>query len=286
MYLVVLVSVIAFSIGSILLSYNYIITTRNGEKVLMGRMYLVSSTLKKHTKSNFSLAASTIGLVGYQLLGHRVIDMLGLTDSCIARNPEKVKGMHSSWRERRFNNRYLLEQQPDFIMFSTDIKPSAPAEKALFLHSEFRHNYTAIGFISDRKLYTIWQRKCQLNMAKDVVNPDLEFVNKFVDGFYHVKHTNLYDVALGEIREARQRLGEDFAMLPCMIGDCFRRMNRTDSAMVYFRQAVMLDTLCWIARLYMLEIASRTGDTTTFLNQKAALQRQTPWIFERSKNNF
>jgi hypothetical protein len=285
-YIAILVGVIAFSIGSILLSYNYIITTRNAEKVLMSKMYLVSSTLKKHTKSNFSLATSTIGLIGYQLLGHRVIDMLGLTDSCIARNPERVEGMPSSWRERRFNNRYLLEQQPDFIMFSTDIKPSAPAERALLLHSEFRHNYTAIGFMSDRKLYMIWQRKCRLNMAKDVVNPDLEFVNKFVDGFYHVNHTNLYDVALGEIREARQRLGEDFAMLPFMIGDCFRRMNRADSAMVYFRQAVTLDTLCWIARLYMLEIASRTGDTTAFLNQKAALQRQTPWIFERNNKSF
>jgi len=123
-------------------------------------------------------------------------------------------------------------------------------------------------------------------MANDVVNPDFEFVNKFIDGYYHIHHTNFFDTALEEFRESRQRLGEDFAMLSFMTGYCFMRMDRADSAMFYFRKAVLIDTLCWAAHLFMLEIANSARDTTTSLNQIAALQRQTPWIFDRNNKSF
>ena len=92
--------------------------------------------------TRFSVALPTIGAFGYELMGHRIIDMLGLTDTTIAHHPEPpLAGLTTTWREQRHNTRYLLEQQPDYILFSTNVKPSAPAEMALFLYPSFLDAY-------------------------------------------------------------------------------------------------------------------------------------------------
>ncbi len=280
-YAAVLFCTVAFSVSSSLLSWEYIWVCRKSELGLIDKMYFVSTMLKKHMGPDFSLAASTIGIAGYQLLGHRVIDMLGLTDAYIAHNPEKVEGMAPSWKERRFNSRYLLEQQPDFILFSSGYRPSAPAERALMLHSEFRHNYSTTGFLLDQVHKVVWRRERTLNLSKDVVHPDIEFVNKWWDGFYHINRTTP-DVTLADFLKARQRLGEDFTLLSFYIGDCYLKMKRIDSALVYLQEALMLDSLCYEARLDLIEIARMTGDAATAINQMTFLRRESPWIFDKS----
>lgn len=281
-YGIVSLCVIAFSFASYSLSHELIWACREAERRLITNMHFVSTSLKKYMGSDFSLSASAIGMVGYQLLGHRIIDMLGLTDSYIAHNPEKTEGMISTWKEHRFNNHYLLKQQPDFILFSTGYKPSAPAEQALMLHSEFRHGYSTVCFLFNRVTTVVWRRKRQLDTSRDIVSPDIDFVYKLNDGCNRLRTEP--KMALVEFREARQRLGEDFTLFSYMTGECFLHMNKLDSAAVYFRQALMLDTLCSEARIMLIQIAYNTGDTVAMINQESYLKKFSPWLFDSNQS--
>ena len=108
--------------------------------------------------TDFSVAASTIGVLSYKLPGHRIIDLLGLTDSTIARHPEPaIAGIESSWRERGYNTPYVLASAPDYISFSTGVKPSAPAERALFLYPQFLDSYRTVGFVYGGVIYDIYK---------------------------------------------------------------------------------------------------------------------------------
>ena len=268
-----------FSIVSYSRSSKYVWDCRNAEIALVNDMHYITTMLKTYAGPDFSLATSTIGIVGYQLLGHRVIDMLGLTDTYIARNPENVKGIVSSWKERRFNNCYLLEQQPDFILFSTGQKPSAPAERALMLHSEFRHNYSMLSFLRSNQPYeVVWWRKGMVNVSRDVVSSEVEFVNKWCDGIVRLRQSP--DVALADFREARRRLGEDYFLLSFAIGKCFLLMDKVDSGRVYLNQALVLDSLHWETRKLLVEVAQVTGDTALALHHLRFLKRYFPWNFK------
>ncbi len=122
-------------------TYNYV------ERLFIKKMQHLAVALEKADSTNFSAALPTIGVFGYELLGHDIIDMVGLTDSTIARHSEKpIEGMQTTWKEQKHNSAYLLGRSPDYIVFSTGIKPSAPAERALLLYPQFLNAYRTIGW--------------------------------------------------------------------------------------------------------------------------------------------
>lgn len=117
------------------------------ERGLTGKMSFLATEMKKSNSTDFSVALPTIGIFGYELLGHEIIDMLGLTDTTIARHSEEpIKGMQTTWKEQKHNSRYLLGKAPDYIVFSTGVKPSAPAERALLLYRQFLQSYRQVGW--------------------------------------------------------------------------------------------------------------------------------------------
>jgi arabinofuranosyltransferase len=135
---------------TVYLPYDFVTGYNFTEKAFIAKMKFKARELKKADSTNFSVALPTIGAFGYELLGHDVIDMLGLTDSTIARySEEPIEGMESTWKEQKHNSRYLLERAPDYIIFSTGIKPSAPAEKALMLYPQFLESYRTIAWYFD-----------------------------------------------------------------------------------------------------------------------------------------
>jgi tetratricopeptide (TPR) repeat protein len=96
--------------------------------------------LKQRFPAETTFATTTIGAIGYWS-GLRVIDLLGLTDPEIARHPQPVPGLTDVWRETKYNAESVLRRRPDLIFFSTGIRPSAAAEKALFLYTDFSRSY-------------------------------------------------------------------------------------------------------------------------------------------------
>ncbi len=119
----------------------------NLEKAFTRKMQAIAKNMKETDQRPFSVALATIGIFGYELVGHEIIDMVGLTDSTIARHPEPpIPGMTTTWRERNLNTTYLLKRAPDYVVFSTGIKPSAPAERALMLYRQFTEAYRVVAW--------------------------------------------------------------------------------------------------------------------------------------------
>ena len=130
---------------------DFVLRYNNEEKGFTYKMSFMANSMKDADSTNFSVAVATIGIFGYELLGHDIIDMVGLTDSTIARHSEDpIPGMETTWKEQKHNSRYLLERAPDYILFSTSVKPSAPAERALLLYPQFLNSYRTVGWFFKR----------------------------------------------------------------------------------------------------------------------------------------
>lgn len=146
-YLVYFLVALPMLVLTVSLPWNHVTTYNRTEKLFMKKMQFMGKALIKADSTDFSVAVATIGIFGYELLGHDLIDMLGLTDSTIARHSEPpIKGMTTTWKEQKHNTKYLLTRAPDYILFSTGVKPSAPAERALLLYPEFLNAYRTIGW--------------------------------------------------------------------------------------------------------------------------------------------
>lgn len=264
--------------------YGHTVTYRHLEKALVGKMEYASMMLRRYMGTDFTIAASTIGMLGYALPGHRVIDMLGLTDRHIARNPEHIPGLQSTWKERRFNSRYLLEQSPDFIFFSTEYKPSAPAEQALFLHSEFRKNYFPIGFPRENVMrwVSLYRRWGKVDMTRDTVLPEVGFPQNLKAGFDNYNAGEFVDAILC-FEQARQFLGQDYFLLNYGIGRAFYRLNYIDSARYYFNRAVSLNEYDWHSRYFLTRIAIDQNDTAAANHHALAIARLAPWLLEEAR---
>jgi len=138
---------LALLVLTVRLPWNHVTTYNDTEKLFTQKMEFLADGMKNADSTNFSVALATIGIFGYDLMGHDIIDMVGLTDSTIARHSEPpIAGMTSTWKERKHNSKYLLTRAPNYIVFSTGIKPSAPAERALLLFPEFLNSYRTVGW--------------------------------------------------------------------------------------------------------------------------------------------
>ncbi|MCP4566441.1 MAG: tetratricopeptide repeat protein [FCB group bacterium] len=156
---ILIASLLMILVWQLIMPYNHVHMFLVNEKSFMSKMSKVTRALKSSDSSDFSIALSTIGIAGYELLGHTVIDMLGLTDSTIARHPEEKPGKRqTTWLENKFNSAYLLFRQPDYILFSTGIKPSAPAERSLFRYGQFLDKYRVIPFQLSGKVNHVYKR--------------------------------------------------------------------------------------------------------------------------------
>ncbi len=137
----------AMIVLTVYLPIDFVMYYNNYERKFVNKMQVKAHKMLAADSSNFSVALPTIGVFGYELLGHNIIDMVGLTDTTIARHSEPpVKGMETTWKETKHNSKYLLSSSPDYIIFSTDMKPSAPAERALMLFPQFLECYRTIGW--------------------------------------------------------------------------------------------------------------------------------------------
>jgi tetratricopeptide (TPR) repeat protein len=103
--------------------------------------------LKGHFPPGSTIAITTIGAISY-FSELNVIDLLGLTDYEIAHHPKLLPGVTDSWREINYNAESVIARRPDGILFSTGVRPSSAAEKALFAYANFQDAYYPYYFRS------------------------------------------------------------------------------------------------------------------------------------------
>ncbi len=203
---IVLLMVAVIIIWQKLIPADFVKTYHTAEKRLTILMKKMAGNLESADSTDFSIAASTIGALGYGLSNHKLIDMLGLTDTTIARHPEpQIGGIVTTWKERHYNSAYLLSQEPDYILFSTGSKPSAPAERALFLYSGFLSNYRTITFHFDGIRHDVFKRYFPIvGPLRPDINP--EFVNQYY-GAIELK-------VKGDLRSSMNSLSSALSYLP------------------------------------------------------------------------
>ncbi|MBI1803947.1 MAG: tetratricopeptide repeat protein [Ignavibacteriae bacterium] len=229
---------------SFAIPHEYIHHYATRESQLVEKMAETGRWLKSHASPNDIVAASTIGALGYYS-GLPLLDMLGLTDSVIAHRPEQILGVASNWRERNYNVRYVLSRRPDWICFSTGIKPSAFAERALFTSKDFRRWYYPFYFHASGDagyVEVIYKRSAfppQMPEASEQRPIDNDFVNRFTEG---INLTGKDDErALQQLQQAAETGPADFALLFQSIANVYRSQHNIPKAIEYYSRAVAID---------------------------------------------
>ena len=209
-------------------------SVRKTEIGLVDGMKFQTNIIRQARGGNYTIAMSTIGAFGYYS-DARVIDLIGLTDRTIAKNPLPVDGIESTWKERNYNIPYLMKRNPDLILFSTGLKPSAPAEKALFLSSRFRKGYYPVFHI-DQYMWTIFKRKPDYNKP-DQYYPDPEFINLYTQALNYNRDEKLelaYEYAL----QSEKHGPPDFYLPLALLGEIELKKGNLESGIGYLHRAV------------------------------------------------
>jgi tetratricopeptide (TPR) repeat protein len=268
--------VIAFSILTFLIPRKWIKDVRQAEVGLCFKLSKYAERMRRSFGADFTLATSTIGVISY-LTEVKVIDMLGLTDRYIAKHPEKIPGILSTWKEKKFNTQYLLSRDPDVIMFSTGIKPSAPAERALFLSSQFRENYYPYYF-PEKTLFVVYKKKGEYS-KKNEIFPDARFVNLYNE-VINLERKGDIQACLDRLKQILEVGPKDFAQAYEYLGKCNLMMGNVEPAKEYAQKAIEMDDYCTIAHLLLYEIYLSQGDTTSALQEKESALSHNPEMAE------
>lgn len=257
--MIVIFLVLSISVIFFIIPRRWILNTRAEERNLVEGMRYAAERAKEYCGLNCSIAVTTIGSLSYYSgTNVRIIDMLGLTDKFISHAPEKIEGIASTWKERKYNTHYVLSREPDFVLFPTGLRPSAPAERALFLNSKFRQNYYVIfipsgpaGFIP------IFRRKGAYSKENEVYEKT-RFVDLFCEGVY------LHDG--GRNREAIEKLKQaallgpdDFSLVYELLGRSYFLLKDYPTAETYLKKAIQIDDRTALSHVYLMAIYKDAG---------------------------
>jgi len=260
------------------------------EKAFVSKMDFIANEIKRTDTTNFSVAIGTIGKFGYVLLGHTVIDILGLTDSTIARHSQTdIVGLKTSWKERKFNVRYILERAPDYILFSTGSKPSAPAEKALCLYPAFFQSYIPIP----------WSRKTQ--STQTMGSPNIAFkkvrpVNANLGNPYPIQYVEYLKLGQEQypsynFTRALAYFDSAIAVSPRPYNDyllyeksfALGKLGEFDSAKPILNEVVKEDSLFAFAQRDLYLYAMIDADSVKAAIHEKWIKRLTPWYWDEIK---
>jgi len=267
----------ALAVYSFSAPLSYLKNSAEAERGFLATNMINSALFFAGQQSAGSFALTTIGAFSYYVGTARVLDMLGLTDPVIARKPEKIEGMKSSWKERNFNAGYVLSQKPDVILFSTGLKPSAPAERALFLYPDFRQNYRAEFFLREQRSNNYYRRFRDLPVGTRSDQP-LSFVHFLNEGINQIENDN--PKALSSLRRALEKGPTDCAILYALLGYTYNLLGAADSAEFYCELGMRLDEGGTITRSYYRDFLYKQGRFAEVAAQDSALGRAVPGYFE------
>ncbi|MBK8551514.1 MAG: hypothetical protein IPL53_10830 [Ignavibacteria bacterium] len=228
-----------------------------------------------------NLAATTIGAVSF-FAGPKVnvIDMLGLTDKEVAHNPKYVKEISEltlGWKERKYNADYIMSRQPDFIYFSTGVKPSAYAERALFTNEEFVKYYYPYYF-TDRSAQStdvVYKRKSDDEVSADwnyPGNPNYSpsYINLFNDAMNSSRDKSRIPTALNEFQKSLDTGPANFGLPYLYMGDIYLQQGKKDIAMENYKKAIERDESIVLAHYQLYQLYSQQGDTA---NAKSSMDK-------------
>ncbi len=217
------------------------------EDGLVDKMTATGRFLAEQLGPDDWFACTTIGAVSYYS-DRNTLDMLGLTDSAVARHPEDLLGGKVYWKERNYNTAHVLGRNPRFVYFSTGAKPSAAAERALFLRPRFRRGYYACPISlpdKDDKIgaEVIYRQKPGADtIPLEPVEQSADFIDRFVAGLNLIRRGP--DSAIAGLRKAAALAPADFGLAHEWLASMFTSAKKPDSAFYYYAEAIRRDDYC------------------------------------------
>ncbi|MBK7141244.1 MAG: hypothetical protein IPH75_04085 [bacterium] len=270
---------------------QYVQDYNRHERAFVFRMGTLAKQLRESDPRTFSVATPTIGIFGYELLGHRVIDMLGLADSTIARYSDPpIEGMQTTWKESKHNSSYLLTCAPDYVVFSTGIKPSAPAERALVLYDEFQESYRALVWwfqdadYSPRGMLNIAYKKMRDVRAPGKPSLPVEFAEKLNQGL-DAGGSDRPDDAVKYLNEAARIAGGlekvRFTELHWTLGQAYLVKRESEQGIAVLETGLAIDSMTPGIHRDLYTVAALMEDQPKVALHREWLKQLIPWYLPR-----
>jgi len=224
----------------------------HSEQELVRKMSAKGAWLNANTRPGDWFACTTIGAIGFSSDRNQV-DMLGLTDAVVAHEPEGILGPRVYWKERKYNSRHVLERNPVFICFPNGSKPSAAAERALFLRSRFRRGYFSypVSMVAGSRIqsYELFKAKPGADsLPIETPGVNVEFVELYNTGI-NIAWDGKCDSAIAAFRRCCEVAPGDFAYGYERLGRTYLEMGQYDSAESNLRKALAIDDWCVYSHL-------------------------------------
>ena len=260
------------------------------ENGLVDKMKISGTWLRnKQTEAGrrLTVAATTIGAISYYSEVD-LIDMLGLTDKVIAHDPKPIPEISSKsqigWKERNYNVDYVLSRKPDYIYFSTGIKPSAYAERGLFTSPEFLKYYYPSYFTIREYSFTdcIYKRKTDEEVKSDTAKypPNPNYNKAYVNLYNQAMNTSRDKSKLQEAIELYKKTIEEapsnFSTPYSMIGDIYLQTKNKTKAFENYKKAIEIDDYNVMAHYYLYQLYMEKGDTANALENIEKIQKYSP----------
>lgn len=260
------------------------------ENGLVDKMKLSASWFKaKQTAAGRPLvvAATTIGAISY-FSEVTLIDMLGLTDKEIAHNPKPIPEISANseigWKERHYNVDYIMSRKPDFIYFSTGVKPSAYAERGLFTSDEFMKYYYPTYFAMKEYNFSdaVYKRKsdeeANKNTKEALPNPNYSktFVNLFTQAMNTQKDKNKTQEAITLYLQSAEKGPSNWGAPYQMIGDLYMQTKNKDKAFENYQKSVAQNDYNVLAHYSLYQLYMEKGDTANAKISLEKLQKYSP----------
>ena len=255
------------------------VETENG---LVEKMKITAGWFKQKQQQAgrpLTIAATTIGAISYYS-DVIVIDMLGLTDATVAHNPVSIPEISQGsigWKERNYNVGYVLSRKPDYMYFSTGIKPSAYAERALFTDQDFIKYYFPYYFSIKSLQFQdcVYKRKSEeeVNMypvkANDNPNYKKNFVNEYTYGMNISRDKTKTQETIDAYKRCLAIAPGNFSYAYNQIADIYLRQKNNEEAFKNLQQAVTIDPSNVLAQASIYQFYLQKNDT---LNASKSLE--------------
>ncbi|MEW6049748.1 MAG: hypothetical protein AB1644_01625 [Candidatus Zixiibacteriota bacterium] len=274
---------------TVYLPYDTVIRFNRNERGFTHKMAALANFMRSSDDRPFSAALPTIGIFGYELLGHQIIDMVGLTDSTIARHPEApIPDLKATWKERNHNTPYLLSRKPDYVVFSTGVKPSAPAEQALMLYSEFVMGYRQTGWFYQDVTYSprgmmVGAFKRMKDLPHSAVPAySLEWVQQFKAGEEAVSSQDFRRAVSCFERALAAPSSPNYPELLNSLGFSYMRLKQEEPALTAMNRALAVDSATYMTHRDLYLYYSVTGNHERGQYHREWLRRLVPWYLSRA----
>ena len=265
------------------------------ENGLVQKMQIAGEWFNKKQQekgATLNVGATTIGALSYYA-GDKVniIDMLGLTDEEVAHNPQPIPEISEGfvgWKERNYNVDYIMSRDPDYIYFSTGIKPSAYAERALFTNNEFLDYYFPSYFTIKDKNFSdvVYKRKSDAEVQADTNkfpdNPNYKksFINNYTGGMNLSRDKTKTNEAIALFQKTIDEGPPQFGTPYQFIGESYLKLGDKQKGIENLEKAVQVDDYNVLAHYYLYSIAMESGDTATAQSHLQKIMKYSPEMLQ------